>query len=171
MVTAVLSDRAGRALQLAGGIPDPELPMLTLAELGILRDVHEEDGILIVVLTPTYSGCPAVREILGDVDLALAGAGLAPYEVRLALQPPWTSDSITEDGRRKLVAAGIAPPRPAPRRTGPVPVTLGSAAGRVPCPACGSRSTREQSRFGATACRALYRCEDCAEPFEYFKEI
>ncbi len=145
--------------------------MLTIADLGILREVHEQDGILIAVLTPTYSGCPAIREILSDVASALSAAGLAPFEVRIALQPPWTSDWITEEGRRRLAAAGIAPPGPAPRRTGPVPITLGSAPGAVACPACGSRSTREQSRFGATACRALYRCDDCAEPFEYLKEI
>jgi ring-1,2-phenylacetyl-CoA epoxidase subunit PaaD len=171
MVSTVLSDRAGQGLRVARGIQDPELPMLTLGDLGIVREAYEQDGTLIVVLTPTYLGCPAVREMLTDVASALSGAGLAPFDVRLALQPPWTSDAITDEGRRKLAAAGIAPPRPAPHRTGRIPLTFGAGPGSVPCPACGSRSTREQSRFGATACRALYRCDDCAEPFEYLKEI
>jgi ring-1,2-phenylacetyl-CoA epoxidase subunit PaaD len=158
------------AYQVAAAVPDPELPGLTVGELGILRDVRYEDGNLIVTLTPTYSGCPAMREMLTDVRAALTRAELGPVEVRISLQPPWTSDWITDEGRRKLAAAGIAPPGPAPRRTGPVPLTLG--AGRpVTCPACGSRATTEQSRFGATACRALYRCRECGEPFEYLKEI
>jgi ring-1,2-phenylacetyl-CoA epoxidase subunit PaaD len=170
VVTAVGTDRAALAHACAGRVPDPELPGLTLAELGILRDVVEQNGVLIVTLTPTYSGCPALHEIFQDVHAALTRAGLDPFEVRLSLTPPWTTDWITEEGRRKLTAAGIAPPRSAPRRAGRVPLTLGL--GRpIACPSCGSLATREQSRFGSTACRALYRCENCREPFEYLKEI
>jgi ring-1,2-phenylacetyl-CoA epoxidase subunit PaaD len=171
MVTAVRSDRVAAARRVAAAVPDPELPGLGIGELGILRDVRDEDGTLVVVLTPTYSGCPAMREILQDVRFALTGAGLVPVEVRVALQPAWSSDWISEPGRRKLAAAGIAPPQPAPVRDGPVPITLGAPRRAVSCPACGSEATREQSRFGATACRALYRCEACGEPFEYLKEI
>lgn len=170
-MSAAISDPTGPAYELAAAVPDPELPGLTVGDLGILREVRSEDGSLIVTLTPTYSGCPAMHEILTDVRAALSGADLAPVEVRISLHPPWTSDWITEDGRRKLAAAGIAPPGPAPRHGGPVPLTLSAPRRTVACPACGSQATTEQSRFGATACRALHRCDSCGEPFEYLKEI
>ncbi|HUD78992.1 MAG TPA: 1,2-phenylacetyl-CoA epoxidase subunit PaaD [Streptosporangiaceae bacterium] len=162
------------AWAVAAGTPDPELPMLTVADLGILRDVEQEGNAVVVTITPTYSGCPALPEIAADLRHRLGTAGFAPVEVRTRLAPAWTSDWITADGRRKLEQAGIAPPGPATRRTGPVPLTLltGPTSGpTVTCPQCGSRLTTRTAQFGATACKALYRCENCHEPFEYVKEI
>ena len=160
------------ALAIASTVVDPELPMLTLADLGVLRDVSEHDGRVIVTITPTYTGCPAIDAMRDDLVHALDNAGFAGAEVRMALHPAWTSDDISDDGRRKLAAAGIAPPSPAPRRTdGPVPLTLGPTVRCVRCPRCGSADTVEVSRFGATACKALRRCRACAEPFEHFKEL
>jgi len=157
---------AARAI--AGAVPDPELPVVTVADLGILRDVAAEDGRLVVTITPTYSGCPALREIAHDLRYRLGRAGFADVTVRTALAPAWSSDWITAEGRRKLRAAGLAPPHPAPK--GPVPLTLGHRE-PVPCPRCGSRDTTQTAAFGATACKALFRCEACREPFEYVKEI
>jgi ring-1,2-phenylacetyl-CoA epoxidase subunit PaaD len=164
--------RAGLAAarEIAAAVPDPELPMVTVADLGILRDVAAEDGRLVVTITPTYSGCPALREIAHDLRRRLGQAGFAEVTVRTALAPAWSSDWITAEGRRKLRAAGIAPPHPVP--SGPVPLTL-TATRREPvaCPQCGSRDTTQTAAFGATACKALFRCETCREPFEHVKEI
>ena len=160
------------ARDIAAAVPDPELPMLTLGDLGILREVTTDQGSVVVWITPTYSGCPALREMSSDVAARLTAAGLGDVQVRTALSPPWSSDWITPAGRRKLAAAGIAPPGPAPRRpAGPVPLTLTTAPAAVSCPACGSRDTVRTAAFGATACRDLYRCQACAEPFEHVKEI
>ncbi len=163
------------AREIAGSVADPELPMLTLADLGILRDVAAEDGHIVVTITPTYSGCPALREIARDLEHRLTQAGFAGTAVRTQLAPAWSSDWITPDGRRKLQAAGIAPPRPATGHSaahGPVPLNLTAAPpGRVACPQCGSRDTVQTAAFGATACKALLRCESCREPFEYMKDI
>ncbi len=160
------------AREIAAAVPDPELPMVTVADLGILRDVAAEDGRLCVTITPTYSGCPALREIAQDLRYRLGRAGFADVTVRTALAPAWSSDWITAEGRRKLRAAGIAPPHPAPDRMGPVPLTL-TAPRREPieCPQCGSRDTTQTAAFGATACKTLYRCKACREPFEYVKEF
>ncbi|GII84329.1 phenylacetate-CoA oxygenase subunit PaaJ [Sphaerisporangium siamense] len=163
----------GRAGEVAATVADPELPMLTLADLGILREVTETgDGRVVVTITPTYSGCPAMDAIRADLSAALRAAGYADVEIRTSLTPPWTTDWIGEAGRRKLAAAGISPPGPAPRRApGPVPVALGPVRARLTCPNCGSGETGEISRFGATACRSLWRCQACHEPFEHVKEI
>ncbi|SEL98060.1 1,2-phenylacetyl-CoA epoxidase subunit PaaD [Nonomuraea pusilla] len=165
----------GRAREVAASVADPELPMLTLADLGVLRDVREEPGGgVTVTITPTYTGCPAVEAMRDDLRARLLREGFTGVEVRVVLDPPWTSDWISASGRRKLEAAGVAPPGPAPRRApGPVPLTLGPRPpGRgVRCPRCGSGDTAELSPFGATACKALWRCRACAEPFERFKEI
>lgn len=166
MVTATQTAR-----QAAQSVTDPELPMLTLADLGVLRDVTVEGERVVVAITPTYSGCPAMDTMRDDIEHALRGAGFADVEIRTVLRPAWSSDWITERGRRALAAAGIAPPGPAPRTDGPVPLTLGPSRLRVPCPLCGGTDTEEVSRFGATACRSLWRCRSCAEPFEHFKEI
>jgi ring-1,2-phenylacetyl-CoA epoxidase subunit PaaD len=158
------------AREIAASVPDPELPALTLADLGILREVRAEGDRVIVSLTPTYSGCPALAEIRRDLSRRLAAAGL-DAEVRTVLSPAWSSDWITAAGRRKLAAAGIAPPRPAPPRGGPVPLALTPARRDVTCPRCGAPDAEQTAPFSATACRALYRCAACGEPFEYVKEI
>jgi ring-1,2-phenylacetyl-CoA epoxidase subunit PaaD len=174
MVTAA-GLAAARAV--AAAVPDPELPMLTVADLGILRGVAAEGERLVVTITPTYSGCPALREIAHDLRHRLAASGFAEVDVRTALAPAWSSDWITAEGRRKLSAAGIAPPHavPAnrgPARPGPVPLTLtGTRHEAVACPRCGSTATTRTAAFGATACKALFRCESCREPFEYVKEL
>ena len=152
----------------AAGTPDPELPFLTIGDLGILRDVEETADGVVVTITPTYSGCPAMREITADLTGRLTAAGYSRVELRTRLAPPWSSDWITADGRAKLEQAGIAPP--GPRRTGAVPLTLGRRPA-VRCPACGADDTVELAHFGATACKALHRCRACAEPFEAVKAI
>ncbi len=161
------------ARDIAAAVPDPELPMVTLADLGILRDVREDGDTVTVTITPTYSGCPAMAEMSHDLRRRLAQAGYAEVRVRTELSPPWTSDWITDEGRRKLAAAGIAPPNVAEHRPagGPVPLRLSVRTRAVDCPRCGSSETVETSAFSATACKALYRCTQCAEPFEYIKEI
>jgi ring-1,2-phenylacetyl-CoA epoxidase subunit PaaD len=160
------------ALEVASAVRDPELPVLTLADLGVLRDVSEEDGRVVVTITPTYSGCPAIDEMGADLRRSLLAAGFSEVEVRLSLSPAWTTDWISAEGRSKLAAAGIAPPaRIGPVAVGPVPLNLVPPSRQVACPRCGSPNTSEISRFGSTACKALRRCHACAEPFEHVKEI
>jgi ring-1,2-phenylacetyl-CoA epoxidase subunit PaaD len=160
------------AWEVAATVPDPELPMVTLADLGILRSVDDDGRTVTVTITPTYSGCPAMREISHDLRHRLTAAGWAEVVVRTALAPAWSSDWITAEGRAKLSAAGIAPPNAAVQRpAGPIPLTLVTRTRVVACPRCRSRETRETSAFSATACKALYRCGGCDEPFEYVKEI
>jgi ring-1,2-phenylacetyl-CoA epoxidase subunit PaaD len=171
MVTpAIVNGRT--AWEVAGQIPDPELPMVTLADLGILRDVRLDGDGVTVTITPTYSGCPAMREISHDLRHRLQQAGFREVTIHTELSPPWSSDWITARGRAKLSAAGIAPPNSAGTRpAGPIPLTLKVMSRSICCPQCGSRRTVETSAFGATACKALYRCDECQEPFEYVKEI
>jgi ring-1,2-phenylacetyl-CoA epoxidase subunit PaaD len=158
------------AWTVAARTPDPELPTLTLADLGILRDVREDGDTVVATITPTYSGCPAMHEISHDLRHRLQRAGFRDVQIRTQLAPAWSSDWITAEGRAKLTAAGIAPPSGAAHRGGPIPLTLGRPA-PVPCPRCGSRRTSRTAAFGATACKALHRCEDCREPFEAVKPI
>lgn len=160
-----------RARSVAESVTDPELPMLTLAQLGVLRDVRIEGQQVVVEITPTYTGCPALATMSADVVDRLRGAGFDDVEVRVSLQPAWSSDMITPEGRAALVRAGISPPGPAPTRSGPVPLTLLPHARVVRCPQCGSPATDIVSEFGATACKALYRCTACLEPFDHVKEI
>jgi ring-1,2-phenylacetyl-CoA epoxidase subunit PaaD len=162
-----------RALAAAAAVTDPELPMLTLADLGILRGVDlDGDGTVQVWITPTYSGCPALAEMRADVDRAVRAAGFDRVRVCTALSPAWTTDWITGEGRRKLAEHGISPPGDAPRRApGPVPLTLLPTRTVPRCPLCGAADTEELSRFGATSCKSLHRCRSCLEPFEHVKEI
>ena len=171
-----MTDRATLAWNVAAGVVDPELADLTIADLGILRGTDERDGTVVVTVTPTFSGCPAMTEMRRDLLRRLGDAGLGPVEIRTTLSPPWTSDWITAEGRAKLAAAGISPPARSSERaptpaSEPVPVTLVATSRRVACPRCGSGDTAELSHFGATACRSLYRCRACREPFEHMREI
>ncbi|MGK5114731.1 1,2-phenylacetyl-CoA epoxidase subunit PaaD [Geodermatophilus sp. CPCC 205506] len=161
------------ARAVAETVTDPELPMLTLADLGVLRDVRvDDDGTVVVEITPTYSGCPAMGTMRADLLHALHRAGFGDVEVRTVLSPAWSTDWISAEGRRKLAAGGIAPPGKAPVRTaGPVPLQLGPSRRTAVCPVCGSPDTEEVSEFSATACKALRRCRSCREPFEHVKEI
>ena len=171
MVSAMTTALDPRSV--AETVTDPELPMLTLSDLGVLRDVRMEHGGRVVVeITPTYSGCPAMGVMRADLVHALHSAGFDDVDVRTVLAPAWSTDWITPEGRRKLVQAGIAPPGTAPvRAAGPVPLTLGAPRRAADCPLCGSPDTEEISEFGATACKALRRCRACREPFEHVKEI
>jgi ring-1,2-phenylacetyl-CoA epoxidase subunit PaaD len=160
------------AVDVVATVADPELPMLTLDDLGIVRGVREGAEGVVVTITPTYSGCPAMEAIRDDILGALRSAGFARAEVRTVLAPAWSSDWISETGRAKLAAAGISPPGPAPRRMpGPVPLVLGARPSPVVCPHCGNRETERVAAFSATACRELRRCPECREPFEHVKEI
>lgn len=151
---------------------DPEMPMVTLADLGMVRSVEESDGTVTVTITPTYSGCPAMATIRDSITQALARQGFTDVEVRTSLTPAWSTDWITAAGRRKLVEAGYSPPGAAPRRAdGPIPLTLTTRPRSVSCPQCGSADTQLISEFGATLCKAHYRCRSCAEPFDHVKEI
>ena len=153
------------ARDVAGSVLDPELPVLSIDDLGILRDVTVDDqGRVHVQITPTYSGCPAMETIRSDLVDALTTAGYQHVSVEFVLSPAWTTDWISEEGRRKLEEYGVAPP--APVTDGPVPLTLS-----VRCPHCGSVDTRESSRFGSTACKSLWVCQSCREPFDHFKTL
>jgi ring-1,2-phenylacetyl-CoA epoxidase subunit PaaD len=147
--------------EIVGAVRDPELRVVTIGELGVLRDVTESGGHVTVTITPTYSGCPAMDVIRQDIVAVLQDAGFDDVEVRTVLAAPWTTDWITDEGRAKLAAAGIVPPA---RR--PVPIVL-----TVRCPLCGSPETEQLSRFGSTACKSLWRCRSCQEPFEMLKTL
>lgn len=152
-------------------IPDPEIPVISLVELGVIRDVTWRGEQLVVTLTPTYSGCPATEVIAADVATALAAAGVTGARIETRLSPAWTTDWIAPAAKRRLAEYGIAPPG---LRAAVQAIDIGGLKRRVPappvpCPRCGSTRTRELSRFGATPCKAQHRCDDCLEPFDYFK--
>jgi ring-1,2-phenylacetyl-CoA epoxidase subunit PaaD len=151
-------------------VVDPELPMLTLDDLGVLRDVTVEDETIVVTLTPTYSGCPALATMRADVMVALRRAGFDDAEVRTTLTPAWSSDWISARGRAALVEHGISPPGRA-ASTSSTNVDLGLPVIRVACPQCGATDTGEISHFGSTACRSLHTCRACGETFDHVKEI
>lgn len=161
---------AERARAAAASVLDPEVPVLTIDDLGVLREVTvDAAGRVEVTITPTYSGCPAMDAIRDDVVEALAKKGFSDVEVRLVLAPAWTTDWMSEAGKQKLRDYGIAPPdagASARRSAGPVLLQLS-----VRCPQCGSASTRELSHFGSTACKSLWSCNDCREPFDHFKAL
>jgi len=165
MVTTVLNDAElrQRAWDTAATVVDPEIPVLTIADLGVLREVTVNDGCVEVAITPTYSGCPAMNMIALEIELALQREGLTPARVRTVLSPAWTTDWMSEEGRRKLKEYGIAPPLPASSRRALFGVQ------QVACPQCGSVNTELLSEFGSTSCKALWRCKSCREPFDYFK--
>jgi len=159
------ADVLARARDAASAVVDPEIPVLTIADLGVLRDVAlDDDGRIEVTITPTYSGCPAMNMIAIEIELALARAGLPDARIRTVLSPAWTTDWMTEEGRRKLREYGIAPPPPPGSGRGAL---FGAAA--VACPLCGSSDTKELSAFGSTSCKSLWRCRACREPFDHFK--
>jgi ring-1,2-phenylacetyl-CoA epoxidase subunit PaaD len=160
------ADAAWRALE---GVPDPEVPVISVVELGIVRGLEvTEAGAVTVTITPTYSGCPAMFEIEKDVRAALEAAGASSVEVRTVLSPAWTTDWIPESAREKLRTYGIAPPGKAD--SGAL-VTLTRARPPVPCPWCGSSATELRSEFGSTACKAIHVCTSCRQPFDEFKAI
>jgi ring-1,2-phenylacetyl-CoA epoxidase subunit PaaD len=167
--------RTERAWEVLGGVLDPEVPALSVRDLGIVRDVIDHGEELEVVLTPTYSGCPATEVIESNVLSAIRAEGLGPARATLRRAPAWTTDWISEEGKRKLREYGIAPPDhiiPAKAGTRSFPVQFfPRTEEKIPCPHCGSGHTEKLSAFGSTACKALYRCLSCREPFEYFKPI
>ena len=165
MVTTVPNDAElrQRAWDTAATVVDPEIPVLTIADLGVLREVAIADGCVEVAITPTYSGCPAMNMITLEIELALERAGFRNPKVRTVLSPAWTTDWMSEEGRRKLREYGIAPPLAASSRRALFGVE------RVACPQCGSENTEVLSEFGSTSCKALWRCKNCREPFDYFK--
>jgi ring-1,2-phenylacetyl-CoA epoxidase subunit PaaD len=165
MVTARDQDAAlrRRAWDAAASVVDPEIPVLTIADLGVLRDVIVDGHHVEVAITPTYSGCPAMNMIALEIEVALERAGFPAPRVRTVLSPAWTTDWMSEAGRAKLRAYGIAPPQ----ATGSRRALFGDQA--VACPQCGSEETELLSEFGSTSCKALWRCKTCREPFDYFK--
>lgn len=170
MNSAVVATRVDQAWAVLDAVPDPEVPAISVRELGIVREVLDHGGSMEIVLTPTYSGCPATEVIERCVIDAIDAAGLGPARVTMRRAPAWTTDWISEDGKRKLRDYGIAPPGPAADGTATIRI-VGRRPGAVPCPRCGSARTERLSAFGATACKALYRCVACLEPFEHFKPI
>jgi ring-1,2-phenylacetyl-CoA epoxidase subunit PaaD len=153
-----------------GDVLDPEVPVLSVVDLGIVRDVREEDGVVVVDVTPTYSGCPAMRVIEHDIEQALRLAGAPAVRIHTVFQPAWTTDWISEEARERLRAYGIAPPTgSAPVGTAFIP--LQRRVVTLACPRCGSTRTEQRSEFGSTACKAIWVCNDCAEPFEYLKAL
>ncbi len=171
-VTAEQSPRLANAWAVLQTVLDPEVPVVSVCELGIVRDVLLHDDGVHVVLTPTYSGCPATELIESNVVAALVAAGFGPVKVSLQRAPAWTTDWITAEGKRKLRDYGIAPPGPALASEGVVMQFLPRRkAPALDCPRCGSANTERLSAFGSTACKALYRCLACREPFEHFKPI
>ena len=155
-------DASATLFDLLSSVCDPEIPVLTLKDLGVLRDISIKDGEVVVTITPTYSGCPAMRAMRTDIENRLAQAGYQKVRVQECLSPAWTTDWMSDSGREKLRAWGIAPP---------VMTACGKPGHEIQCPQCASDHVKRISEFGSTACKALYRCQDCLEPFDYFKCI
>jgi ring-1,2-phenylacetyl-CoA epoxidase subunit PaaD len=165
--------RLSDAWSALASVPDPEIPVVSIVDLGIVRALARDGDSVAVTVTPTYSGCPATELIATSIREALARAGVPDARIDIALSPPWSTDWIGDDARKRLRDYGIAPPGSAIRGTAIVDVRglspLRRAPTVVPCPRCGSQRTRVTAQFGSTACKALYRCDDCLEPFDYFK--
>jgi len=160
-----------RAREVAAEVTDPEMPMLTLGDLGVLRDVEVHDTSVVVTITPTYSGCPALATMRDDLVHRLRDAGFEDVRVRVSLSPAWSSDWISERGRQALRDHGTSPPGPAPRHGGPVALSLLPRRRSIACPRCAAPDVALVSEFGSTSCKALYRCTQCLEPFDHVKEI
>ncbi len=172
MSEALLSSRVERAWQVLGGVLDPEVPVVSVRDLGIVRDVIEGDIGLTVVVTPTYSGCPATEVIEKSIVAALEAEGLGPVHIEMRRAPAWTTDWMSDAGRAKLREYGIAPPGPVSAATGaPMRFLPRARIVALACPRCESTNTERISAFGATACKALWRCRACGEPFEHFKPL
>ncbi|MGZ5893649.1 MAG: 1,2-phenylacetyl-CoA epoxidase subunit PaaD [Caldimonas sp.] len=174
MSPTVALSRVERAWQVLDGVLDPEVPVVSVRDLGIVRDVIDDDGGgITVVVTPTYSGCPATEVIEQSIVDALVGAGLGPVRVRMQRAPAWTTAWMSEAGKAKLRAYGIAPPGPVAIPAGGAPIRFMARrqAEVLACPRCDSSDTERIAAFGATACKALWRCRACGEPFEHFKAI
>ena len=166
------SARVDAAWRVLAGVPDPEVPAVSVCDLGIVRAIVDHDDVLEVVLTPTYSGCPATEVIEHDILHALDAAGLGPARATLRRAPAWTTDWISADGRAKLLAYGIVPPGPASDAAVPLRFyPRGAKAVALACPRCASLDTERLAAFGSTACKATWRCLACGEPFEHFKPI
>jgi len=164
-MVADLSYRKDDLLAILQNVQDPEVPVLTIQDLGILRDVTVDAGKVTVVITPTYSGCPAMDMISVNIKSAMQEAGYDDVVIKLVLSPAWTTDWMSEEGKQKLKAYGIAPPV---EQTSDKSFLFGEEK-KIPCPQCDSENTSLISQFGSTACKALYKCLDCKEPFDYFK--
>ena len=152
-------------------VPDPEVPVISVVELGIVRDIVVDGDDVTVTITPTYSGCPAMATMRYDLVRRLQEEGFEQVTVAVSLTPAWSSDWITDRGREALARHGISPPERLGRPTGPVPLSLQPTRRAVSCPRCGSDDVALLSEFGSTACKAMYRCQSCLEPFEHVKEI
>jgi ring-1,2-phenylacetyl-CoA epoxidase subunit PaaD len=169
VVSSPSSSATARAWEVLAGVADPEIPVVSIVDLGIVRDVRAEDGALEVTVTPTYSGCPATQVIEASIRRALADAGFEAT-VRTSLAPAWTTDWMSAAGREKLARFGIAPPG-ARAEGAAAPLRFVRPTAPVACPHCGATDTERLAEFGSTACKALYRCRACREPFDYFKPI
>jgi ring-1,2-phenylacetyl-CoA epoxidase subunit PaaD len=162
MVAGIDKKETATLFELLSTVVDPEIPVLTLQDLGVLRDISVSDGAVKVTITPTYAGCPAMETMRADIEAVLTQAGYNNVTVVQSLSPAWTTDRMRENGREKLHAYGIAPP---------IATSCGQQAGQIECPQCNSADVKLISEFGSTACKALYQCQDCREPFDYFKCI
>ena len=149
-------------------IPDPEIPVLTITDLGVIRSVVMEGSNVVVTITPTYTGCPAMSQFEDDIKATLKQHGYTEVEIKITYDPPWTTDWLTEEAKLKLQKYGIAPPQ---EKTTDKKYLIGESKQNVICPQCKSANTKMISQFGSTACKALYQCKDCKEPFDYFKCI
>ena len=169
----VTNARLAEAWSALASVPDPEIPVVSIVDLGIVRSVARDGDSVAVTVTPTYSGCPATELISTSIRESLARAGFPNARIDIVLSPPWSTDWIGEEGKRRLREFGIAPPGSAVRGTSWIDVRgispLRRTGAVVPCPRCASHRTRLTAQFGSTACKALYRCDDCLEPFDYFK--
>jgi ring-1,2-phenylacetyl-CoA epoxidase subunit PaaD len=162
MVVDRNTTETARLFDILSSVVDPEIPVLTLQDLGVLRDISVDGSEVTVTITPTYAGCPAMETMRADIESTLATAGYKQVVVQQKLSPAWTTDWMSQSGREKLRAYGIAPP---------VSTTCGQSMGQIECPQCNSAEVKRISEFGSTACKALYQCQDCREPFDYFKCI